>query len=92
MADSTQPTGAGPAINTPIESGKFDEKEGLAHNPAAKPKVADEEEEDEDIDALIEDLESVDGHGDLEEEEEEAGPGAARVIPEVRNNRHMIPC
>ncbi|EHA55602.1 plasma membrane H+-ATPase [Pyricularia oryzae] len=82
MADSTQPTGAGPAINTPIESGKFDEKEGLAHNPAAKPKVADEEEEDEDIDALIEDLESVDGHGDLEEEEEEAGPGAARVIPE----------
>lgn len=55
-------TGA-PALSTDIESGKFDEK--AAHHvpaaPAAKPGIEDEE-EDEDIDALIDDLESHDGH------------------------------
>jgi H+-transporting ATPase len=63
-----------PAVNTPIESGKFDEKEArpadvAAPNTSLKPKVEDEEEEDEDMDALIEDLESQDGHDDAEEEE-----------------------
>ncbi len=58
-------SGAGvPALSTNIESGKFDEKE--AHPvPAAKQPVLEEEEEDEDIDALIDDLESNDGHGDV---------------------------
>jgi hypothetical protein len=56
MAD--HPAGGAPALSTNIESGKFDEKEVI------RPKhVAEEEEEDEDIDALIEDLESNDGHG-----------------------------
>ena len=60
MADHSA-SGA-PALSTNIESGKFDEK--AAEQPAAyqpKPKVVDED-EDEDIDALIEDLESHDGH------------------------------
>lgn len=70
-----------PALNTQIESGKFDEKERpVEHNPAP-PKVEDDEDEDEDIDALIEDLESQDGHGD-EEEEEERDQHGARLIPE----------
>lgn len=56
-------TAGAPALSTNIESGKFDEKE--AHRvPAAKQPV-EEEEEDEDIDALIDDLESNDGHGDV---------------------------
>lgn len=81
MAESN-PAGA-PALNTNIESGNFNEK--AAHPteaPAAtKPKV--EEEEDEDIDALIEDLESQDGHGFEEEEEGDGNPaGGGRVIPE----------
>ena len=52
-----------PALSTNIESGNFDEK-APHHDPAAKQPIADEE-EDEDMDALIEDLESNDGHGDV---------------------------
>ncbi|KAL8366073.1 hypothetical protein RB595_004722 [Gaeumannomyces hyphopodioides] len=74
MADNNAATG--PALNTQIESGKFDEKD-----PAITKKPV-EEEEDEDIDALIEDLESVDGHMDEEDEEDGAAPGAGRVVPE----------
>jgi H+-transporting ATPase len=67
-------TAPAPAVNTPIESGNFNEKETRPADdktaaPPAKPKVEDEEEEDEDIDALIEDLESQDGH-EAEDEEE----------------------
>ena len=77
---------ATPALNTQIESGRFDEKaqHPVEHTPAkAAPKVEEDDDEDEHIDALIEDLESHDGHG-FEEEEEEgaAGPGAGRVVPE----------
>ncbi|KAF4777307.1 plasma-membrane proton-efflux P-type ATPase [Colletotrichum scovillei] len=77
MADSH--AAAAPALSTPIESHKFDEKERpVDAPPAANPKVEDEE-DDEDIDALIEDLESQDGHVD---EEEEGSPGMGRVVPE----------
>jgi H+-transporting ATPase len=81
MADSSA-TGA-PALSTNIASGKFDDEKAHPIPPTAtKQKVEEEEEEeDEDIDALIEDLESQDGH-DLEDEEEEAAPGAGRVVPE----------
>jgi H+-transporting ATPase len=72
-------TAGAPALSTNIESGKFDEKEAH-HVPAAKQPI-EEEEEDEDIDALIDDLESNDGHGEFEEEEEVV-PGGARVVPE----------
>ncbi|KXH41695.1 plasma-membrane proton-efflux P-type ATPase [Colletotrichum salicis] len=79
MADSH--AAAAPALSTPIESHKFDEKERPVNAPpAANPKVEDEE-DDEDIDALIEDLESQDGHVD-EEEEDEGSPGMGRVVPE----------
>ncbi|KAF9878498.1 plasma membrane atpase [Colletotrichum karsti] len=78
MADSHA---TAPAINTPIEGHKFDEKERPVESaPATKTKVEEEEEEDEDIDALIEDLESQDGH--IDEEEEDETPGTGRVVPE----------
>ena len=47
-----------------------------------KAGLAEEEEEDEDIDALIEDLESQDAAIDYEDEEGAPAAGAARVIPE----------
>lgn len=58
MADSSA-TGAAPALSTNIPGGHFDE-EKVAHNQAGinKEKAALDEEEDEDIDALIDDLES----------------------------------
>lgn len=65
MAESNA---AAPAINTPIEGHRFDEKAPVEAPAASKAKVEEEEEEDEDIDALIEDLESQDGHIDEEEE------------------------
>ncbi|TDZ25588.1 Plasma membrane ATPase [Colletotrichum sidae] len=79
MADSHATTA--PAINTPIEGHRFDEKERPLETPAAnRPKAEDDDEEDEDIDALIEDLESQDGH--VDEEEEDETPGTGRVVPE----------
>lgn len=75
-----------PALDTNIESGKFDEKAQQQQAPAqytpAPKKVAEDEDEEEDIDALIEDLESQDGHADPDEEEEEHSPGGGRVVPE----------
>lgn len=42
----------------------------------------DYEEDDEDMDALIEELESEDAGADFEEEEAAAQPGGARIVPE----------
>jgi hypothetical protein len=78
-------TGA-PALSTDIESGKFDEK--AAHHvpaaPATKPAIEDEE-EDEDIDALIDDLESHDGHDQvskpIEPAHTQSAPRRALVPP-----------
>lgn len=70
MAESN--SAAAPALNTPIESHRFEEKDrplDTGVDAPVKPKVEEEEDEDEDIDALIEDLESQDGH--IEEDEEE---------------------
>ncbi|KAF3344006.1 hypothetical protein VD0002_g3975 [Verticillium dahliae] len=82
MAESN--SAAAPALNTPIESHRFEEKDrplDTGVDAPVKPKVEEEEDEDEDIDALIEDLESQDGHIE-EDEEEETAVGGARVIPE----------
>ncbi|KAM0580515.1 hypothetical protein ACHAO2_001980 [Verticillium nonalfalfae] len=82
MAESN--SAAAPALNTPIESHRFEEKDrplDTGVDAPIKPKVEEEEDEDEDIDALIEDLESQDGHIE-EDEEEETAVGGARVIPE----------
>lgn len=57
--------------NAEISSEPLDEK---------KPIAAEPEDEDEDMDALIEDLESQDGQIDVEEEETETG--GAKQIPE----------
>lgn len=71
-------------LNTTIESGTFDEKTG--HHDTAAPAVAkkpvEDEEEDEDMDALIDELESQDGHQEEEEGEEDAPAGTGRVVPE----------
>ncbi|QGI58297.1 hypothetical protein CEK27_000422 [Fusarium fujikuroi] len=71
-----------PALDTNIETGGFDEKRGQAAPPTHAPKapVAEDEEPDEDMDALIEDLESEDGHAF--DDEEETQPGGGRVVPE----------
>jgi H+-transporting ATPase len=79
MAESTS---AAPALNTSIPGGEFDEKNAAPVEAVKKP--VEDEEEDEDIDALIEDLESNDGHAVDDEDEEEAETNAhgGRVIPE----------
>lgn len=74
-------------LNATFESGDFNEKSGQhgfnAAGPASNSKTpAGDEEEDMDMDALIEDLESQDGHVEEEEEDDAATPGSGRVIPE----------
>jgi H+-transporting ATPase len=68
-------------LNTNIESGTFDEK-APAHDDHPPTKEAPEDEEDEDMDALIDELESQDGHAEDEEEGETVSPGTGRVVPE----------
>lgn len=73
-------------LDTNIESGAFDHEKSYASQdtPSAvktnKP-AADDDEEDEDMDALIDELESQDGHAE-EDEEEEDNVGTGRIIPE----------
>jgi H+-transporting ATPase len=75
MAESNS-SGAPGQLDTNIESGKFDEKEAPINTPThEKVKAEGVEEEDEDMDALIEDLESHDGHDD-EDEDEVVNPGS----------------
>src|SRR5436305_15234494 len=78
MAEIESNSAGSPAGNNESESGKFNEKEAV--DPVKTKNGAEEEEDDEDIDALIEDLESQDGHEI--DEEEDTSPGNARVIPE----------
>lgn len=91
MADSSGRGATGTTNSTPqhlnadVESGNFNEKHdapvGTTQHTKAKP-IDDDEEEDEDMDALIDELESQDGHLEEEEEETEGTPGGGRVIPE----------
>lgn len=72
-------------LGTDVPSGQLDEKKeyDASHDKEKLPPKAtpsDEEDEDEDIDALIEELESQDAG--QEEEEEETQPGGARTVPE----------
>lgn len=99
MAESN--SAAAPALNTPIESHRFEEKEKPMQGdapPPAKPKVEDDD-EDEDIDALIEDLESQDGH--VEEEEEGSFTSASNLFASTaaqlltlphRHHSRQCPC
>ncbi|CAG8953961.1 hypothetical protein HYFRA_00009060 [Hymenoscyphus fraxineus] len=67
-------------LNTNIESGTFDEKS--THHDDYSRKPLDDEEEDEDMDALIDELESQDGHAEEEEEGDTANVTTGRVVPE----------
>jgi hypothetical protein len=71
-------------LNTNIESGNFDEKDhhDTTDPTTVKKPIGDDDEEDEDMDALIDELESQDGHQEEDEGETEATPGGGRVVPE----------
>jgi H+-transporting ATPase len=69
-------------LNTNIESGQFDEKKSHQDPTIEEKKPVEDEEEDEDMDALIDELESEDGHDVDDEEPGEASVGTGRVIPE----------
>lgn len=64
-------------LNTNIEPGSFDEKSSQKNDV----KPVEDEEEDLDMDALIDELESNDGHAE-DEETEDVTLGGARVVPE----------
>jgi H+-transporting ATPase len=94
MADTTGTSGTHAAdsaaapnhLDTNIESGDFDNEKVEHHGTAApaaseKKATAHDEEEDEDMDALIDELESQDGHEE-EEEENTDNPAVGRVVPE----------
>lgn len=85
----TDPSNAGETIppnhlRANIESGHFNEK-ASHEDPASvtdkKHAIDGEDEDDEDMDALIDELESQDGHAEEEADDEES-PATGRVIPE----------
>ena len=89
MADDIAHSGSSDApnhLNTNIESGDFDEKVRHGSDPEFGKPTFHDEEEDEDMDALIDELESQDGHQEEEEGEAEATPGGGRVVPEDQLN------
>lgn len=87
-ATGTHSTNSSDAPNhlgtTNIESGGFDNNEKVGHQDtgAVPGKKVEDEEEDADMDALIEELESEDGHVEEAEDEKEAVAGGERFIPE----------
>jgi H+-transporting ATPase len=81
-------------LGTSVPSGQFEssqnaekqmvpepEKQAVPESKTEMAAEGDEEDEDEDIDALIDDLESMDGHQE-EEEDVVTQPGGARPVPE----------
>lgn len=68
--------GVGTASGRAYDKYHFQEKNVPMHG------IGPDEDEDEDIDQLIEDLESQDGDNADYEEEEVQQPGSARIIPE----------
>ncbi|KAL2753764.1 hypothetical protein ACRALDRAFT_1065026 [Sodiomyces alcalophilus JCM 7366] len=85
MAEKNFSAATPAAGDAPLES--YREKESPTssdHEPVPKKPVQQGDENDEDMDALIEDLESEDGH--VVDEEEDTTPGAARTIPEDQLN------
>jgi H+-transporting ATPase len=69
-------------LHTNIESGEFYEKTDEDISPEVSRQPFHDEDEDEDMDALIDELESQDGHQEEEEGEAETTPGGGRVVPE----------
>ena len=80
------------SVNAPspdgnLELDNFEEKMHQQGGPtivAPSPKVVStpDEDDDENIDALIDDLESEDGHGGVNEGEEDDTLGSRRTVPE----------
>jgi hypothetical protein len=71
------------ASDTSSTAGQHYEKNEYVHEETmSRRDYYDDEEEDEDMDALIDELESQDGDNADYEEEETDQPGGARVIPE----------
>ena len=75
-------------LGTNVPSGHFDgnhDPEKQEHHMEApameKKRINDDDEEDEDMDALIDDLESQDGHQE-DADEEETAVGGERPVPE----------
>ncbi|KAI9664407.1 MAG: plasma membrane H+-ATPase [Trizodia sp. TS-e1964] len=73
-------------LGTSVPSGNLHDSdhhdpEKTGHLPTSSKTPVEEDDEEEDIDKLIDDLESQDGHID-EEEEEVTAPGGARPVPE----------
>lgn len=86
MADRNNGVEAPNHLNTNIESGNFAEKghhADITQDAVMTEKTIppQDEEEDEDMDALIDDLESQDGHAEEDEVEEDTA-GTGRVIPQ----------
>lgn len=91
-SDATPPNHLGTAVPTGGLGAASHDPEKIGHHSAAHDAATtpaeskrdlgapDDEEEDEDIDALIDELESQ--NGDVEEEEETTEVGAARPVPE----------
>jgi hypothetical protein len=80
---SQPPSNAPDPSSSNGESGPFDEKTPRVDFLTTAQNAGEDEEEDEDMDALIDELESQDGHDEeVEAEREEALPGAGRVVPE----------
>jgi H+-transporting ATPase len=78
MADTT--TTPPNHLGTDVPTGELNEKKDYGTTPE-KTAAPSDEEEDEDMDALIEELESQDANVD-DDEEETAQPGGARNVPE----------
>jgi H+-transporting ATPase len=76
MADTSTPHNH---LGTSVPSAQMDEKK--EYDATKGTPIDEDEEEEEDMDALIEELESQDA-GVEEEEEEGAQPGGARTVPE----------
>ncbi|KAH8593286.1 plasma membrane ATPase [Bisporella sp. PMI_857] len=74
-------------LNTNIESGHFNEKAAHRDRSPQKPSITDgvddDDEDIQDMDALIDELESEDGHvGEEEEDEQVVGTTGGRIVPE----------
>lgn len=82
-SDATPPNHLGASVPSGHFDGVHDPEKGNPYDTSNHPAhdvVVDDEDEDENMDALIDDLESQDGQAIDEEEEIEAG--AARPVPE----------
>lgn len=84
MADTNSSSEGAVPRGTHAPTGHYDEKRATDEKPRnlppTKPGLEDDDDEEEDMDALIEELESQDAN--IDPEEEETQPGGARPVPD----------